>query len=44
MRVSAGETKTNVTFSYGLFHMDVPVLADQKEHTYISSVRTRDVV
>ena len=36
--------KIHVTFSYGPLHMDVPVLADQQEPTYNSSVRTQDVV
>ena len=31
-------------FSYGAFHMNVPVLADQQEPTYNSFVQTQDVV
>ena len=46
MQNTAGESRTNseVTFSYGLFHMVVPVLADQQELTYNSSVETQGVV
>ena len=33
-----------LTFSNGPLHMDLPVLADQQETTYKSSVRTLDVV
>ena len=36
--------KSLVTFSYGLFHMDVPLLADQQELKYNSFIRTQDVV
>ena len=43
---TAGEARTNsqITFSYGSINMDVPVLADQQELTYSSSVLTQDVV
>ena len=37
---TAGEakTKSSVTFSYGLLHMDMPVLDNQEELTYNSPV------
>ena len=43
MQVTAGKARMNsfVTFFYGLLHIDVPVLADQQERIYISSVRTQ---
>ena len=46
MRDLAGEVWKNssVTFSYGPLHMDVPELADKKELTYNTSVRTQDIV
>ena len=31
-------------FFYGRQHMDVPVLADQQELIYVSSVQTQDVI
>ena len=42
----AGEIRTNslARSSYGLLHMDTPVLADQQGLTYIISVRTLDAV
>ena len=33
-----------MTFSDGPLHMDMPVLVNQQELTYNSSVRTQDVV
>ena len=33
-----------VTFSHGLLHMDISVLANQQRLTFISSVRTLDTV
>ena len=36
--------QTHVIFSYGPLHMDVPVLVDQQELIYKSSVQTQDVV
>ena len=33
-----------MTFFDGPLHMDVPVLVDQQELIYISSVRTQDVI
>ena len=47
MQNTAGEARTNslVTFSYGPFRMNVPVLVDQPEFTHNSyNVRTQDVV
>ena len=46
MRDTAEEVGTNslVTFFYGPLSMGVPMLADQEELIYISSVRTQDVV
>ena len=43
---TAGEVRTNswVTFFYGPLYMDEPVLDNQQELIYISSVRTQDVV
>ena len=43
---TAGEVRMNssVTFFYGLLQMDTPVLANQQELTYISSVWTHDAV
>ena len=45
MQHTTGESRTNpsVKFSYGPFHMDMQVLADQ-ELTNNSSERTQDVV
>ena len=42
---TAGETRTKspVTFSYGPLHMELPVLDDQEEPAYNSSVWTQDV-
>ena len=31
-------------FSYGLVHMDTPVLANQQKLTFISSVQTLDAI
>ena len=44
--VSTGESRTNskVTFSNRPLHVDIPVLVDQQELTYNSSVRTQDEV
>ena len=46
MRDAAGEDRTNssITFSYRLLHMNVPMLVDQQELTYNSSMWTQDVV
>ena len=46
VRYTAGEARMNVyeTFLYGTQNMDVPMLADQQELIYISSVRTQHVV
>ena len=43
---TAGETRMNslVMFFYGPFLMKMPVLADQQELIYISSLQTLDVV
>ena len=43
---TAGEVKitSNMTFIYGLLHMEIPVLADQQELIYISSVQIQNVV
>ena len=46
MQDTAEEARTNskVTVFYGPLHMDVPVLAEQEELIYISSVQTQDVI
>ena len=43
---TAGEVrmKLYVTYSYGLLHMDTPVLANQQKMTSISSVQTLDAI
>ena len=43
---TASKVRTNtwVTFSYGLLHMDTPLLADKQTFTFISSVLTLDAV
>ena len=43
MQGTAGEVKTNslAMFSYGLQHMDTPILADLLKLTFISFVRTQ---
>ena len=33
-----------MTFFYGSLHIDVPVLADQQELTYIISAQTKDLI
>ena len=42
----AGEARTNLwmTFFSGFKQMDMPVLADQQELIYISSVQIEDVI
>ena len=41
-----GEVRMNsyMIFSYGVLHMDIPVLANQQKLTFISSVQTQDAV
>ena len=45
MQGIAGKAGANslATFSFGLLHMDTPVLADQQRLIHISSVQTLDV-
>ena len=46
LRNTARKARMNsqTTFSYGPWHMNVLVLADQQELIYLSPVRTLDVV
>ena len=40
--VEEAETTSEATFSYGLLHIDIPVLTEQYMFTFISSVRIQD--
>ena len=42
--VEKQERTHKITFFHGPLHMDMPVLAEQQELIYISSVQTQDVV
>ena len=39
-KIAAVQAKDKVTFFYGPLHIDVPVLANQQDLIYISSVQT----